>query len=798
MKKSVRKVMLCLLLFSVAVTLSAQTTKITGKVIDSDTWKPLICANIIIEGTGMGAFTDNKGNFSMNIEPGKYNITASMIGYKTEKLEIVISEGENTLPDIKLKTTALQMQEVVVTASRVPTKVFNAAAAVSVVNESKVKAPENNSVCEALRNISGVQLCQYGESNVMGGSWGFSMRGWESSRGVFLVDGIPQTGGQIANLPFEAVDRIEVIKGPCGALYGKNSLGGVVQVITKAGTEENQITANTGYETVTGTKKLSLTASGPLNIGKNSTFAVTGGIRAADGWQTRTDTASGAKAPANSKIYDFYTHLEIGLTQKDKLKVLGGYDNGYQAQLTTIWVDSLGKRITHYFPDRGTNYSIPNRDYIYQITYRLGTIWTHNFNSTTSLTSTISGWQKLTEGAVGRLRGFSPKGDTVYRWANNSRSNGCSGFGETQFQKQMKIAGNTLTLTAGANCELKPSQSYSQSIQYKSSSYIPLDINTLVEPSPTNYVYAKPTYSESKTEDYGVYLQSNLTLLKIFELEAGIRHCKYNQYKISIPSGIIDTFSQNADPYRVGLLCHLLEKNDAKINVYGSCGQGFSPQQGVTDTNLIKPEITTSKEAGIKSRFFGGILSLNLAVYDDIRRGVKEINPATNTYENAIDQEVKGFEIDVSIRPGSILSGFELFGTFTEMDPRVLHDKFAPEGEGKYLYSSGPFSALQLWSIGIGYSNKLISGEITNHYTGTSYYDAANIIKFPGYNLIDADIALHFGMFAFSVFGKNLLDTEYCTASYGPNVFTVDGHCAGAAFEGLPRRFGTSLSYGFK
>ena len=71
---------------------------ISGKVVDKDN-TPLFGANIILKGTFMGSTSDFEGNYRIeNIDPGKYSLMISYIGYKSQELEIYISEFE-TLDD---------------------------------------------------------------------------------------------------------------------------------------------------------------------------------------------------------------------------------------------------------------------------------------------------------------------------------------------------------------------------------------------------------------------------------------------------------------------------------------------------------------------------------------------------------------------------------------------------------------------------------------------------------------------------------------------------------------------------
>ena len=84
------------------------TGKISGKVVDENN-QPLIGCNIVVKGTSLGAATNIKGEyFILNIPPGKYDLTASMIGYGT-----VTVEGPLVMVDLTAKTNFFLIPETI-------------------------------------------------------------------------------------------------------------------------------------------------------------------------------------------------------------------------------------------------------------------------------------------------------------------------------------------------------------------------------------------------------------------------------------------------------------------------------------------------------------------------------------------------------------------------------------------------------------------------------------------------------------------------------------------------------------
>ena len=90
------------------------TGKITGIVVNSATGEPLIGVNVLLKNTPLGAATDVNGNYTiLNVRGGKYNITASMIGFKTvEVVDVTVLVDRTTSVDIRLEQTAIEGEEV--------------------------------------------------------------------------------------------------------------------------------------------------------------------------------------------------------------------------------------------------------------------------------------------------------------------------------------------------------------------------------------------------------------------------------------------------------------------------------------------------------------------------------------------------------------------------------------------------------------------------------------------------------------------------------------------------------------
>lgn len=130
----------------------------------------------------------------------------------------------------------VELNPVVVTATRFPKPASTVSAAVTVLDGTALRAQGIHTVLEALRDVPGAAVVQTGS---FGGQTSLFLRGGQSNYVKVLVDGVPvnQPGGafDFANLTTDNVERIEVLRGPASVLYGSDAVTGVVQIFTRRG-----------------------------------------------------------------------------------------------------------------------------------------------------------------------------------------------------------------------------------------------------------------------------------------------------------------------------------------------------------------------------------------------------------------------------------------------------------------------------------------------------------------------------------------------------------------------------------
>ncbi|MGQ7242579.1 TonB-dependent receptor domain-containing protein [Salinicola sp. V024] len=132
-----------------------------------------------------------------------------------------------------------QLDNVQVTANRLPQSQADVLASTTIIDRAEIERSQADSVIELLQARAGIEIAQTGAP---GSLTSLFIRGSESDHSVVLVDGVrvnsaSSGGASLEFLPPEAIERIEIVRGPRAAAYGADAIGGVIQIFTRHGGE---------------------------------------------------------------------------------------------------------------------------------------------------------------------------------------------------------------------------------------------------------------------------------------------------------------------------------------------------------------------------------------------------------------------------------------------------------------------------------------------------------------------------------------------------------------------------------
>ncbi|MGB2867461.1 MAG: TonB-dependent receptor [Bacteroidota bacterium] len=222
-----------MLLFS-SVLHAGITGKIAGTVRDKKTNEGIPSANVMIKGTSLGATTDESGEyFILNVPPGVYSVTASVLGYgKLTQTDVAVRTDQTTALDFELSEEMLTTEGLVITAVK-PKVELDLTASKETISRDEIVNTWAKDIKDIARDILG--------ANINGG-----IRGSYGGDASFRMDGIDlrdvASNTNFSSVNMSTVQEVEVLTGGWNAEYGQAN-GSIVNIVTRRATDRIHATA---------------------------------------------------------------------------------------------------------------------------------------------------------------------------------------------------------------------------------------------------------------------------------------------------------------------------------------------------------------------------------------------------------------------------------------------------------------------------------------------------------------------------------------------------------------------------
>lgn len=217
------------------------TSTVSGVVRDSSGGAiPGATVQLRIEGSGTSreATTDAQGAFSVSSLPaGQYEVSVALDGFDTATVRVSVSAGQSAAADVTLNPARFS-QSVVVTARRTEEVAQDVPIPVSVVRGDLVADAGAFNVNRLKEMLPTVQFYSTNPRNTainirgLGAPFGLTNDGLEQGVGMY-IDGVYFARPASATLDFLDVEQVEVLRGPQGTLFGKNTTAGAINITTK-------------------------------------------------------------------------------------------------------------------------------------------------------------------------------------------------------------------------------------------------------------------------------------------------------------------------------------------------------------------------------------------------------------------------------------------------------------------------------------------------------------------------------------------------------------------------------------
>lgn len=217
--------------------LAFSQTTITGSVVD-DNSQPIPGANIIIVGTSTGTVTDFDGNFSLttNLNP-PFKLQGSSVGFETVILEVAVARSNDQIINFTLNE-GTSLDEVVISASRTPERIFESPVTVERFGLKEIKNTASADFYGGLENLKGVDINTNSLTFKSVNTRGFAT--FANNRFMQLVDGMDNSTpalnfpiGNLVGMTETDVLSVELLPGASSALYGANAFNGILFMRSK-------------------------------------------------------------------------------------------------------------------------------------------------------------------------------------------------------------------------------------------------------------------------------------------------------------------------------------------------------------------------------------------------------------------------------------------------------------------------------------------------------------------------------------------------------------------------------------
>ncbi|TSE10674.1 TonB-dependent receptor [Aquimarina algiphila] len=214
----------------------SQTGSLKGSITSNNKQLPFATIEVFNTSFRTSSSSNGEGFYEVkNIPAGNFTVKVSLLGFQTSKEEVAIIPGESTIKKIELEEDRLNLDQIVISATRNRVNRKKAPVVVNVLNPQLLNATQSISLSDGLNYSPGVRVennCQNcGFTQVrLNGLDGSYTQVLVNSRAVFSalnnVYGLEQ-------IPTNIVERIEVVRSGGSALYGSNAIAGTINIITK-------------------------------------------------------------------------------------------------------------------------------------------------------------------------------------------------------------------------------------------------------------------------------------------------------------------------------------------------------------------------------------------------------------------------------------------------------------------------------------------------------------------------------------------------------------------------------------
>ncbi|QDD10733.1 TonB-dependent receptor [Candidatus Methylopumilus planktonicus] len=683
-------------------------------------------------------------------------ITYILLGSLLPSISIANTSEKNSPDEKKIELIEIEVKDNVArtylkkrisSATKTDTRIRDIPQSISVITEEQIKDQSLLGLTDAIKYSPGVMAGQ-GEGN-RDSVW---FRGNQSTSDLF-VDSVRDDVQYYRDL--YNIDRVEVLMGPNGMIFGRGGVGGVINRVTKEAHWENKNELRMQGGTYDHKR-----SSIDLNSGINETLAVRINAMIEDSGSFRQGVESEKKA-----INPTFT-----FKPSDKTKIVVGmeYFNDKRTNDRGIPSVSNGLQSRPFSTSRSTFFGNASQSPNEAIVKNGYAIIDHTFDNGMSVKNTtrFSDYDKYYQNVYANSSVQANGTFTIDGYYDNTQRQNF--FNQTDLTYNFKTGSVSHKLLTGLEIGLQENQNYRI-------------VNSGTDPTPlASNPFALLTFNSSRSRNtstdisnQAIYLQDQIYLNEQFQIIAGLRYDKFKtKFNDSVTIANSATINDQFISPRVGLVYKPIEP----VSLYTNYSLSYLPRTGEQLTSLTSsiksfdPEKFTNIEAGIKYDLLQSF-SISSSIYRLERSKMAITDPSSPTNTIIVDGQVtKGFELGVA---GKLFDSYSMYGGYTYQDAEITKN----QGTGDAQITSGtplghvPKHTFSLWNkYEMNETWSAALGVISRSDMFAATPTTSTAVKLPGYARLDAAIYANINkQTKLQLNIENLLDKTYYQSAHNNN-----------------------------
>ena len=779
-----------LIIFLTFLNLNAKSQTILSGKITTTKNLPVSNASIYVLNSNIKSISDSNGLFKIKLPAaGNYQLEINHFNFASIHPVLKIENNKNNYTaNFILEASMNTLDEIIVTAQKKEELVQKIPSSITALGAKQVNAFGLWNTKEITGIIPNLYSADPGDGRDVTSVRGIATSSYDPTVTTY-IDGVNQFSLDTYIPSLFDIERIEVLRGPQGTLYGRNAMGGVINIITKQPTN-----TTTGFADIVignyNKKRISAGFKTPL-IKDKLFFGASLLSDKRDGFYTNKFTKSPYDNQNGFSGNYFLKYIISNLWDINLNFKHHGNENqgpfplvfGTAKALASPY--TLNQNATTTMMDKTTNTSL-------SIHYAGSDF---NFNSQTAYQQNYRYYTTPIDGDFSPIDAISIINNYGNQWNNNKVIT-------QDFKFSSNYSNSKIKWTAGAFL-------FYQDAPVKQATRFGMDANLMMI---GDSMFSTINSSTTIKKGFALYGQATYALTNQLNITLGVRNDYENQaqsilgeYQHDPSNQLYITTADTLGRTNFNALSPKLAVDyQANKNSlwYGSYSRGFragglsplssDPSQPPLVSYL--PEYSNNFETGIKNNWLGNKLILNVALFytkvTDAQVPSLILPDAITITKNTGQLTSKGLEAEVLAIPTKGVLVQYAFGT-----TNASYDKLdiASQGESVSLAGKRPIftpASTSLLAVQCTYPvnkhlNVFARGEWK--YIGTTYFDLANTLQQSPYHLLNSKVGFEYDKIALSFWAKNLSGIKYIAYGYD----------FGAVHLGDPATFGTSFSYKF-